>query len=297
MARLQRVLSPRTTIVLRAACAAVLAALLSACRDSSAAKRDDVVLASVNGDEITTGDLQVSTDALSGDKAAVIESLIDEKLLAQKAVASHLDRDPGVALQIEHARRQILAHAYEERSVSPRSQVSLAAEREYYRSNAALFAQRRIYRTLTFSIARSRLTPILKKELDHVRSALHIRELLDRHRIAFEAVETTRAAEEIPADILRQLLRASMSDVLIASLPQESHALLICIVAVEDRPLDFEHARASIKQYLTDARNREALEQYLRQARSLASISYGESSYGAPIAAADAAIQKESSFE
>jgi EpsD family peptidyl-prolyl cis-trans isomerase len=300
MARLERILSSKVLTAPRVVCLPALATLLTACSPHSAASHDRAVVARVNGDEITAGDLRVSVEAFGAeaDTAAVVESLIDEQLLVQEGLASHLDRDPAVALQIEHARRQILAHTYEERSVLPRGEISMAANREYYLSNPALFAHRRIYRTLTFSIARARLTPTLRNELDHVRSALHVRELLDRHGIPFEAMEITRPAEEIPTYILPQLTQAAVGDVLIASSPREAHALLICVVGVQDSPVDFEHALASIRQYLTDARNREALAQYLRHARSIASISYGDSNHAAPIASAgDPATQKESSHE
>ena len=53
-------------------------------------------------------------------------------------------------LQIEHAHRQILAHAYAERSVLPRLEISMAAKHEYYANNPALFAHRRIYGRFRF---------------------------------------------------------------------------------------------------------------------------------------------------
>jgi len=144
------------------------------------------------------------------------------------------------------------------------------------------------------------LTPALRTALDHVRSAIHVRELLDRHHIPFEAVEITRPAQEIPMDILPQLAQAAIGDVLIAPAPQEAHTLLICVVGAQNSPVDFEHASASISQYLTDVRKHEAVAQYLRRARSLASISYPGSGSGdaAPLASAsESATQEAASFE
>jgi EpsD family peptidyl-prolyl cis-trans isomerase len=298
MARCERILSLKVTTAVNAACVAALAALLCGCSPNAAAKQEGDVVANVNGSKITRGDLEAAIQAVGADTATVVESLIDEELLVQNALASHLDRDPMVVQEIERARRQILAHTYEERSVLPHTEISTAAKREYYRSNPALFARRRIYRTLTFSIARADLTPTLRNALDHARSAIHVRELLDRRHIPFEAVEITRPAQEIPMDILPQLAQAGIGDVLIAPAPQQAHTLLICVVGAQDSPVDFEHASASIGQYLTDIRRHEAVAQYLHRARSLASISYGVPGDAAPLAAAgESAARKASSFE
>lgn len=294
MARLDRILSLTVPASIKAACAAAVALLLYGCNQNAAAKPDGDVVAKVNGGEITRGDLEFAAQAVGTDKATLVESLIDEELLVQNALAGHLDRDPLVIQETERARRQILAHTYEERSVLPHAEITTAAKRDYYRSNPALFAQRRIYRTLTFSIARAEMTPALRDALDHVRSAIHVRELLDRHHIPFEAVEITRPAEEIPLDILPQLAQAGIGDVLIATAPQQEHTLLICVVSVRSSPIDFEHASATIRQYLMDVRKREAVAQYLRHARSLASISYG----GAAVASAsESPTRKAASFD
>ncbi len=267
---------PRAAAAVGVVCIAALAALLTGCNGNAATKRSGAVVAKVNDEEITLRQLEAAADANGTDTAALLESLIDEELLMQRALATHLDRDPAVVLEIERARRQILARAYE-RSVLPQVEISAAAKREYYRANPALFARRRVYRTLTFSIARAQLTRALRNALDHARSAIGVRQLLDQHSVAFEAVETTRPAEQIPMNLLPQLAQAAPGDVLIASPPRDAHALLICVVDVRDSPVDFEHASVQIRQYLTDARNREVLAQYLRRARSVGSVSYGGS--------------------
>jgi peptidyl-prolyl cis-trans isomerase C len=257
-----------------AVCVAALSAWLTGCNRSTAADHSETVLAKVNDGAITLGELEMASDGLGADTNALVESLIDEELLMQRAVASHLDTDPAVVQEIERARRQILARAYEERSVLPHAEISVAAKREYYRANPALFAHRRIYRTLTFNIARSALTSTLRRALDRARSAIDVRQLLDQHSVAFEAVETTRPAEEISMLLLPQLAQAAPGDVLVVSPPREPRAMLIWVVDVKEAPIDFEHASAQIKQYLTDARNRETLARYLRHARSTADIAY-----------------------
>jgi EpsD family peptidyl-prolyl cis-trans isomerase len=279
----------------RASAAACFAALLSSCNQHTEPGHSTQVVAKVNDNEITLDELHAAVDAIGADTNTLVDSLIDEELLVQSALANHLDRDPTVVQQIERARRQILARAYEERSVLPHTEISADAYREYYRTNPALFSHRRIYRTLTFSIPRTELTHTLRNALDHARSAIDVRQLLDRHRVAFEAVETTRPAEEIPNDILAQLAQAAIGDVLIAAPAREPRALLICVVDMQDSPIDFEQARPQITQHMTDARNRESVARYMQRARSQARISYPGSGAAAVAASAGKADTREAS--
>lgn len=273
-------------------CIAALALALAGCNQHAEGEHSAQAIAKVNDSEITLGQLKAAIDALGTDTNTLVESLIDEELLAQKALENHLDRDPDTLKQIERARRQILARAYEERSVLPHTEISANTNWEYYRANPALFAHRRLYRTLTFSIPRAELTHALRNALDQARTAIQVRQLLDRRHVAFEAVETTRPAEEIPIDILAQLGRAAIGDVLIAAPPQQARALLICVVDMRDSPIDFQHARPQIEQHLTDARNREIIAGYLQRARSQATISYIGAG-DAAVASADKAAKPE----
>jgi len=276
--------------ILRAAavyCAAVgaLIVFLTGCSRNPATRQSDEVVAKVNGQEITVGQLAATANQIGTDSTTLIESLIDQELLMQGALSNHLDRDPSVMQEIERARRQILARAYE-RSVLPHAEVSDSATLGYYRSHPALFAHRRIYRTMTFNIAKEDLTQTLRDTLDHTGLAMRVRQLLDRRSVAFEAEEMTRAAEELPVNLLPQFAQAARGDVLIAAPPQGRRALLICIVDVKDSPVDLEHADPQIRQYLADARNHEILAQYLHRARSAGNVSYARSVGSAKLQAA-----------
>lgn len=266
MARLERILTVKSTGVVSVTCGVALSALLTGCNESAAARQPGAT-AATSAVQTTPTERKPAAVAVSADAHGPDRLAADEALLVGRALATHLDADPAVLQDIERARRQILARAYEERSILPHTQISATAQRDYYLANPALFAQRRIYRTWTFSVPRSALTPALRNTLDHAKSAIQVRQLLDRRHIAFEAVETTRPAEEIPMDMLPQLAQAAVGDVLIASPPKETHALLICLVGARSSPVDFEHASGPIRQYLTDVRNRDALVEYMARLR------------------------------
>jgi len=251
----------------------VLLVLLTACGSHPMTRRSEEVVAKVNGREITVGQLSAAANEVGTDSTTLLESLIDQELLMQSALSTHLDRDPVVVEEIEHARRQILARAYE-RSVLPQTEISESATLAYYQAHRGLFAHRRVYRTMTFNIAKEDLTRTLRDALDHTSSAMSVRRLLDDRSVMFDAIETTRAAEEIPVNLLPQLAEAARGDVLIASPAEGMRALLICVVDVKDSPIDFKQADQQIRRYLTDARNHEILAQYLHRARSVGNVSY-----------------------
>ncbi len=129
MARPERILKAK------AACCASLGALvvlLTGCSRHAAASHTNDVIAVVNGREITVGQVEAAANEMGTDSRTLLESLIDQELLMQSALSKHLDQDPTVMDEMEHARREILARAYE-RSVLPQTEVSEPATQAYYR--------------------------------------------------------------------------------------------------------------------------------------------------------------------
>src|SRR5471032_2214292 len=80
------------------------------------------VVAKVNGDDLTAAQLTIAMQKQrgmrpdAGDAASkqVLDQLIDEQIVAQKAIAAKLDQDPKVVRQLESARRDILARRFVE---------------------------------------------------------------------------------------------------------------------------------------------------------------------------------------
>src|SRR5689334_7209338 len=90
-----------------AALLAATLACLSACGDRPAG-----VPAVVNNTTISIPEVRAAmARTQSNDVGAVLDALIDEELLAQRALENKLDRRPDVVLALQAARRQILAAA------------------------------------------------------------------------------------------------------------------------------------------------------------------------------------------
>ena len=75
----------------------------------------------------------------------MLDQLIDEQIVAQKAVAAKLDKDPKVIAQIEAARRDILARRFLESAAETAGKPADDAVQKFYDGRPALFAQRKVY--------------------------------------------------------------------------------------------------------------------------------------------------------
>ena len=129
----------------------VMSILLSAC--SSGEKQPSQVIAKVNDEEITIHQinamLQGTELSPNADPKEVqsnaLENLINQDLAAQAARKHHLDRDPIVMLQMEQAKRAVLAQAYLRQRMTKLEQPSDAEIDRFYNENPDLFKKRRRY--------------------------------------------------------------------------------------------------------------------------------------------------------
>jgi peptidyl-prolyl cis-trans isomerase C len=257
--------------------AAVGVLLLAGCGGRGSQQPSQVV-ATVNDHDLTVLQLSQALQATGAEDnpqatRKALASLIDEELLVQQATKDQLDRDPLIVQAMEHERRRLLAQAYAQRMVYPKTTVSLAEMEEYYGAHPALFAHRRLYRLTVFAIQDSDMSGLLAADLEKTHSEDDVRAALQRHEIKFETQPLSCSAEELPLDKVDEFARAKAGDLLIAG-QSDGRTLLMSVVALEERPLSFEHAKLMITQYLTTLRNTRAADEYLRKLKETAKIAY-----------------------
>jgi EpsD family peptidyl-prolyl cis-trans isomerase len=258
-------------------CAALGAVLLGGCGGSGAQQHSQVV-ATVNDHDLTVMQLSQALQAAGAEEnpqttRKALAALIDEELLVQQATKSQLDRDPAIVQAMEHERRHLLAQAYAQRMVYPKTTVSLGEMEEYYRAHPALFANRRLYRLTVFAVQDSDMTGLLSADLENTHSEDEVRAALQRHEIKFETQPLSCPAEELPMDKVDEFAKAKAGDLLMGG-ETDGRTLLMSVVAVEERPLSFEHARPMITQYLMTVRNAQAADAYLKKLKETAKIAY-----------------------
>lgn len=267
-------------IEMKWAVATIVAAgvVLSGCGGSSSSKMRSQIVAQVNNENVTVLQLNQALESAGVGAAtpetvkAAIDSLVDEELLIQQAVKHQMDRDPSVVQAMDQARRRVLAQAYAQRMLYPKSPITLADEEQYYRSHQALFEHRRLYRLTAFTLPTSDMTERLSDDLSGTHSVDDVRNVLEHHEIKFETQQINSAAEDLPLDKLDEFAKAQVGDLLILG-HQDGKTSLLSVVSVEEHPLSFEHAKPIVERYLTTIRNKEATAAYLKRVRETAKIS------------------------
>ena len=255
-----------------------LALLLAAC-GGKVTQQDAAVLAIVDGQALTSADLGTSTDLLEPSAnrppptRALVDSLIDEHLLAQQAESEGLDRDPAVTQALQNARRHVLAEAFAARLGRPRSPPTTADIEDYYRRNPTLFSERRLYSLAVFTLDGSNLGADLLAAVGHVTSVSALGQLLRDHSVRFDLQHLERSADELPLGQLPQYSAAGAGDVLVDK-DTNGSTRLIQIIDIELRPSSLETARPAIQRYLAQRDKAAAVDAYLARAKSQARITY-----------------------
>lgn len=269
-------------------CAALclLAAILGGCGAESKSAAATQVLAKVNGDEITVHQLN---DRLSQiqippnvDPAAtrkqVLEALIDEQLLVQKAMTDKLDRDPQVLQAIERTKRQILAQA-EIEHIPAKADITADETAKFYAANPDLFDKRRIYTFHQFLLETPKLDPSVKAQMDGAKTPADIMAILRSAGIKFRDQTEIRAAELLPLEMLARVAKMARGDVLLQG--EGGQILLMQLVDAVAEPVELARATPAIQSFLATGRKKEAAVGLLKDMRQKAKIDYVGGAVGA----------------
>jgi EpsD family peptidyl-prolyl cis-trans isomerase len=248
------------------------------CERAAADRPATQLVAKVNGTEISVHQLRVGGAAGNpGSAAQALEKVIDRELLVQKALAAKLDRDPQVVQSIENARRQLLAQAYIEKSISVASSAAAGSTRDevraFYTENPALFAERRIYRLRELVVsAPAEMIDVLRAEaakardLDELGAWLRVRNA----KYSVDAVE--QPAEQLPLSFLPRLAAMKPGEIAVFATPLG--ASVIQLLHAEEAPLTEPQAAPLIEQFLAGRRRLETAAAEVKRLREVATIEY-----------------------
>lgn len=238
--------------------------------EKAAADRSGQLVARVNGIGISMQPPQAATPVAA---AQALEKIIERELLVQRALAAHLDRDPQVQESIESARRQVLAQAYLERSVSPAAGSSRDEVRAFYQENPALFAERRVYRLRELAVPGSAdMVEVLRAEVARARGFDALAAWLRGRNAGFRIEALTQPAEQLPLAYLPQLARMKPGELAVFATP--AGASVIELVQAEHAPLAEAQAAPLIEQFLAGRRRLETAAAEVKRLRELATIEY-----------------------
>lgn len=260
---------------------AFLAIALGGCSKMNGDKAATQVVAKVNGAEISLHQVNhvlskagnVPADQLERARKNAVDRLIDQELLAAKAVEEKLDRTPETLMAIELARREILARARMEQVLALGSKLSPGDVTRYYTTHPELFAERQIYslQEITFPPQKDGLADV-QALVDKGAAMNEIQELLRSRNIQFGTNAGIRAAEQLPMEMLKVLHGTKEGGILLSNSPQ-GHTV-VKVVGIRKMPVDEATARPAIQKFLFNQRVAEATTNELKSLKATAKIEY-----------------------
>jgi len=267
------------------ALAAMAATLLVACGQKKDIAPADTtgseVVAKVNGDELTAAQLQIALQKQrgmrpdAGDAAAkqVLDQLIDEQIVAQKAIAAKLDKDPKVVAQLESARRDILARRFLESAAETAGKPADDAVRKFYDSRPALFAQRKVYTLQRVDIQApdDRRTEV-DAHVQSLKSAAELADWLKSQKLAFTTRQEQDAAEQLPPVVLDKV--AAMKEGQSVVVPSQTGVAALTLISSASAPKSLDDARPAIEQFLANQGRREVILDLQKTIRDGAKVEY-----------------------
>ena len=221
-------------------------------KESAEVKSKTQVAVKVNSDEISVHQInfalqrlgKIPEQQLKQANGQVLEKLIDEQLLVQKAIEKKLDRDPRIVQAIETAKRQILSQGYLEQALATSSPISDSEAREFYNKRPELFGERRIYRfhEVTFQ-GQADLAEKLGARVKAAKSISEITTWLGEQKIGFNVSSATKAAEQLPLAVLPALHKMKDGELELIVNQSKTNYLVIQLAASQSSPMDEKAAR------------------------------------------------------
>ena len=267
------------------ALAAMAAVLLSGCgpkKDGAPTEASgSEVVAKVNGEELTAAQLTIALQKQrgmrpdAGDAASkqVLDQLIDEQIVAQKAVTAKLDKDPKVVEQIEAARRDILARRFIEAAAETANKPADDAVQKFYDSRATLFAQRKVYTLQRLDIqAPDERRAEIDAHIQSLKSFAELNDWLKSQKLVFTVKQEQDASEQLPPTVLEKLATLKAGESM--AVPAQSGISALTLVSSASAPKTLADARPAIEQYLSGQGRREVIMNLQKSIRDGAKVEY-----------------------
>jgi EpsD family peptidyl-prolyl cis-trans isomerase len=280
--------SPLANVYLSAKCLVMVVAFVSlnACgsKEGTSETHSSQTIARVNGDEITVhqinNELQRANVKPEQKEAAakqVVQGLIDRQIIVQEAIKAKLDRNPQVLQALENAKSQILAQAYIEEKISKTPKPTAAEVAAYRNQHPQIFANRKVYIMDEIMLPANTYSDALKTEVDAAKTMEEITALLDKRGIKYRRTQAAHAAETLPQQLLEQLGKMKVSDIIFVRAKETN--LIARIQEVKDAPVAEKDSTPLIERILFGNKRKAVAELEMKNLRAAAKVVYLDKAY------------------
>jgi len=264
----------------------LLAALITGCEAKKEGASVDAtpqgeVAAKVNGIELSAQQIKQALQRLPNldaeqTKAASLQTLrnlVDQEVIAQKAVTEKLDQDPAVMQSLEMARRQVLAEAYMARKLGTSVEPTDAEVSAYFDQHPDLFAKRKIYRLQEISIkAPKDKQEAIRAQLAASKTLNDFAMWLKAENFSAKAAQGVKPAEQLPLELLPKLAQMPHGQAIIVNAPD---GLLVIVLADSQmQPVTLEQAKPVIVRLLQTQSRQKVAKAELDALKAKAKIEY-----------------------
>jgi EpsD family peptidyl-prolyl cis-trans isomerase len=203
----------------------------------------------------------------------VLEQLIDEQLIVEKAEKVKMDKEPAAEQALDAARREVLARGYVEQAAQSVPAPTEQAMHAYFDNNDALFAHRRVY-TLQEYLAKvpEDKVPELRALVEGGKTPAEIEAWFKSQNAPFRGQQSTHPAEQIPLSSLKALAATQDGHGLVASAGNQVHVTYVTTSAMA--PVPFDKAKPAIAQFLSVEARRKVTEANLAALKTSGKIEY-----------------------
>jgi EpsD family peptidyl-prolyl cis-trans isomerase len=258
--------------------------LLSGCGDKNpigGSGKDIQVAARINGHDVTVGQVnadvqklgKVPEDKVSEISNQVLAKLVNQQLLAQKAIAEKLDSKPNVIQAIAAARNEILAQSYIQSKTQSLPEPTDAEIGDYYNKHPELFSARRIYRLQEVDIQDALdKVDLIRSRLTGSKNLEGFAQWLQTQSLKFTTAQIERSAEQLPTGLAAGFQTLNPGQVIITN--NNGILAVTLVAAVASQPLTQDQAGPAIRHMLAAQKQREVFVTEVKALRAAAKIDY-----------------------
>lgn len=283
---------------------ALVAVALAACGDKAGKKTATQVAAKVGSEEISvhqinyvlsrTNTANVAPESAQRLRQQVLERLIDQQLAVSQALDKKLDRSPEVVSQLEAARREVLARAFAQQVAGAQPRPTTEEAKQYFQDNPALFSERRIFNLQEIVAPGTHPADVVEQVKAMAAAGKPLDEIgnwLKGRNVRFAGTGATRAAEQIPLELLKTV--HALKDGQIAVLANPQGFTVLRVVSSQTAPVTEAVALPRIQQFLANQRGAEAVAKAIKDLRTSTPITYMGDFAPGPAGAASTAASSQ----
>lgn len=178
-------------------------------------------------------------------KQQLLDDLVQQELLVQKAEELKLDRNPNVLQAVEFAKRQALAQAAAGQLLGKVKDPAESELQKFYQEHPLVFAERRIYDLGVFVINIKSMNDAIAEQLNGSKNAEQTAQILKAAEANFTNTQSKAPAEVLPEPVLGQLQKMQPGD--IVQIREGNSMLMMQLKGSEAAPVDFAKAKPAIQ--------------------------------------------------